>query len=247
MGVLVNKSKTSLFDLTLAVVQETERRILTFRSAGTIVDAIVRTILFPFPFLQIGIAELFRPASRWAALSFGLLIIATFLIPQAAVSPEVKSYIFLGCIYAPLFLIVFAVPSTFAFDSIKGTQVRLLADFIHAHGIDCEEKVKAFEENLSNIAERTYARTRALQWLVATVWALFLYGVNQVNSLAIKIDPEKITDVISGNVNAFAIYGSVTLLSVLVIIGYKKGNDAVFRRLQFAVQELKFRALVPNG
>lgn len=237
-------SKTSLFDLTLAVVQETERRVLTFRSAGTVVDTVIRTILFPFPFLQIGITELFRPASKWAALSFGLLVIATFLIPQAAVSAEAKSYIFLGCIYAPLFLVVFAVPSTFAFDSIKGPQVQLLADHIHAQGIDCEEGIKAFEENLTNIAERTHARTKALQWLVATVWALFLYGVNQVMSLAIKVDPEKITEVISGNINAFAICGSVTLLNLLVIIGHKKGNDAVFRRLQFAVQELKFRVLV---
>ena len=82
---------------------------------------------------------------------------------------------------------------------------------------------------------------KALKWLVTTVWALFLYGLNQMNSIASKIAPEQITKVISDNISAFVMYGILTLLSVLVIVGYKKGNDAVFRRLQFAVQELKFR------
>lgn len=239
----MNASQTSLFNSTLAIVQETERSVLTFRSAGTTADAIIRTILLPFPFLQVGMAELFRPVSRWAVLSFGLLIVATFLVPGTAVSAEAKSYIFLGCIYAPLFLVVFAVPSTFAFDSIKDPQVQSLADDIYAKGFDCEEKINVLAENLSSIAERTSARTRALQWLVASVWAFFLYGVNQVNSLAVKIAPERIADIISDNINAFAVYGLATLLSLLVVVGYKKGNDAVFRQLQFAIQELKFRAI----
>lgn len=237
----MSASQASLFDLTLAAVQETERRVLTFRSDGAIPDAIMRNVMFPFPFLQCGMAELFRPVSKWVFLSFGLLIVAAFLAPHLGVSAEAKSYIFLACTYAPLFLVVFAVPSTFALDSIKGMQIQSLADYIHSLGVDDEEKIEALEENLANIAERTYARMKTLQWLVATVWALFLYGLNQVNSIALKIAPEQITKVISGNINAFVLYGVVSLLSVLVIIGYKKGNDAVFRRLHFAIRELKFR------
>lgn len=237
----MNARQLSLFDLTLAVVQETERRVLTFRSGGTISDVIMRNIMFPFPFLQLGVGELLRPASKWASLSFGLLVIVAILIPYAGISADAKSYIFLACTYAPMFLVVFAVPSTFAFDSIKVTQIQSLSNYIYSLGIDCEEKIKAFEDNLSNISERTYARTKTLKWLVATVWALFLYGLNQVNNIAFKISPEQTTKVISDNIGTLVIYGVVTLLSVLVIGGYKKGNDAVFRRLQFAVQELKFR------
>lgn len=237
----MNAPQPSLFNVTLAVIQETERRVLTFRSVGAIPDAVMRNIMFPFPFLQLGMGELFRPASKWAFLSFGLLIAAAFLGPHVGVSAEAKSYIFLACTYAPLFLVVFAVPSTFAFDSIKVAQIQSLADYIYSLGIDSEEKIETIEENLSNIAERTYARMMTLKWLVATVWALFLYGLNQVNNIALKIAPEQITKVVSDNINAFVIYGVVSLLSVLVIVGYKKGNDAVFRRLQFAIQEVKFR------
>ena len=237
----MNALPPSLFTLTLTVIQEAERRVLTFRTFGAIPDAIMRTIMFPFPFLQLGMVELFRPASKWAFMSFALLIVATFLVPHAELSNQAKSFIFLACTYAPIFLVVFAVPSTFAFDSIKVAQVQSLADYIYSLGIDREEKIDAFDENLSNIAERTYARTKALQWLVASVWALFLYGLNQMNNIALKIAPEKITEIISDNITVFAIYVVVSVLSVLVIVGYKKGNDAVFRRVQFALQELKFR------
>lgn len=237
----MNTSHPSLFTMTLALVQETERQVLTFRPVGAIPDAIMRNIMFPFPFLQLGIGELLRPVSKWAFLSFGPLIIAAFLIPHIGVSADAKSYIFLASTYAPLFLVVFAIPSTFAFDSIKATQIQSLADYIHSIGIDSEDKIEAIEENLTNIEERTYARMKALKWLVATVWALFLYGLNQANNIALKVAPDQITKIISDNLSAFVMYSVVTLLSVLVIVGYKKGNDAVFRRLQFAVQELKFR------
>lgn len=232
----------SLFQLTLKIIQETERSVLEFRSAGVIPDAIMHTIMFPFPFMRLGLAELFRPASRVAFMSFGLLIVAAWLIPHIEVSAQAKSYIFLACTYVPIFLVVFAVPSTFALDSIKDGQIQSLANYIYSVGIDCEEKIEALEENLSNITERTYARTKMLQWMVATVWALFLFGFNQMNSLAIKIAPEQITKIISDNIMNFIIYGTVTFVSILVIVGYKKGNDAVFRRLQFSIQELKFRA-----
>lgn len=237
----MNVPQSSLFNVTLAVVREAERQVLTFGSNGPVPDAIMRYMVFPFPFLQLGIGELLRTASKWALLSFGLLVVAAFLVPRVGVSAEAGSYIFLACTYAPLFLLVFAVPSTFAFDSIKSVQIQYLADYIYSLGIDSEEKIKAIEENLSNIAERTYARSQTLKWLVATVWALFLYGLNQANNIALKISPEQDVKIISENISAFIIYGAVTLLSALVIVGYKKGNDAVFRRLQFAAQELKFR------
>jgi len=234
----------SLFNLTLTIIHETERRVLTFRSFGAIPDEIIRFIMFPIPFIQLGMAELFRPALNWAFIWFGLSILAVFLISHAEVSEQTKGYIFLACIYVPIFLVVFAVPSTFAIDSIKDEQIQSLADYINSLGINDKDKIATLEDNLSNIAERTYARTKTLQWLVATVWALFLYGFNQANNIALKIVPEQITNIISDNIMTFIIYGLVSFLSILVIVGYKKGNDAVFRRLQFAIQELKFRTIV---
>lgn len=240
----MNTLSPSLFNLTMAIIHETERRVLTVRSFGAIPDVIMRFVLFPIPFIQLGTAELFRPALNWTLMWLGLSILAVFLIPHAEVSEQTKGYILLTCIYVPIFLVVFAMPSTFALDSIKDQQIQSLSDYLYSVGIDSNEKIEALEENLSHIAERTYARTKTLQWLVATIWALFLYGINQANNIALKIAPEQITKIISDNIMTFILYGMVSFLSILVIGGYKKGNDAIFRRLRFAIQELKFRIIV---
>jgi len=240
----MNTSQPTLLDVTVAVVQETERRVLTFRSAGKVFDGILRIILFPFPFLQIGIGELLRPASTWAIISFVLLAGTTFFIPHAEISAQTKSYIFLFCFYAPIFLVAFAVPSTFAFDSIKGPQIQGLADYIYSLGVDDEAKIESFKDSLSIVAERAHSRVKTFQWLVATIWALFLYGLNQMNNIALKVAPEQISKIISDNLPTLVIYVVVSLLSIIVIVGYKKANDAIFRRIQFAVQELKYRVAV---
>ncbi|MDD5581462.1 MAG: hypothetical protein PHY16_19625 [Methylobacter sp.] len=234
----------SLFNLTLTIIHETERRVLTFRSFGPIPDEIIRILMFPFPFIQLGMAELFRPVSKGAFMWFGLLILATSIVSHAELSEQTKSNIFLACPYVPIFLVAFAIPSTFALDSIKNEQIQSLADYIYSLGINSNEKLETFEENLSNIAERTYARTKTLQWFIATLWALFLYGFNLMNNIALKIAPEQITKIISDSITTFIIYGVVSFFSILVIFSHKKANDAVFRRLQLTIQELKYRAVV---
>lgn len=239
----MNTHTPSLFNLTLAIIHETERRVLTVRSFGTIPDQIMRFLMFPIPFMQLGMAELFRPALNWAFIWLGLSISAMLLIPHAEVAEQTKGYILLACSYVPIFLVVFAMPSTFALDSIKDQQIQSLSDYLYSVGIDNNEKIETLEENLSNIAQRTSARTKTLQWLVATTWALFLYGINQANNIALKIAPEQITNIISDNFMTFIMYVMVSFLSILVIVGYKKGNDAIFRRLRFAIQELKFRII----
>ncbi|HYE36761.1 hypothetical protein [Methylocaldum sp.] len=174
-------------------------------------------------------------------MSFALLLAATFLVSYAAISAEAKSYVLLSCIYAPIFPVAFAVPSTFAFDSIKGPQIQGLADYIYSLGIDTEATISAFEDGVSIVTERAYARTKAFQWFMTTVWALFLYGANQFNSFALNIAPKQISEIIADDISAFILYGIVSVPNIIVIIGYKKGNDAIFRRVQFAIQELKFR------
>jgi hypothetical protein len=230
-----------LFDLTQQIVEETERRVLAFKSNGTLPDVASRHAIFPIPFLQLGIGELMRPVFKWAIISVVLLIAAFIFVPKANIPADAKSYIFMFCTYAPIILVIFAVPSTFVFDSISGTQVNGLADYIYSLGFNSEEKLASLDESISLVAERAYARTQAFQRLVAVIWGLFLFGLSQFTSIALKIAPEQSTRIFSDNMSALLLYGVVSLLSIVVIIGYKKANDAVFRRLQFSIQELKYR------
>jgi hypothetical protein len=236
----MNNTHASLFGLTLAVVREAERRVVSVKSSSVVTEAITRTVLFPFPFLQVGIMELFRPVSIWAALSFGMFLIASFLAANVPMSVNIKSYLLLACLYVPMFLVMFAVPSAFVLDSIKDEQIQALSRYMYNIGIDCERKVDAFEYNLKIISERAYARINGFKWFVATLWAIFLFAINQLNGVAAKISSEQNVNFMFNNIGTFVVYGLVFLFSVMIIVGHKKGNDAVFRRIQFAVQELRF-------
>jgi len=197
--------------------------------------------MFPFPFMQVGIVELARPMITWMIICITAMIAVTLCLPHFELPAQAKSSIYMICLILPMFVVAFAVPSTFGFDSIKNDQVQALASFIHSLGIDSDKKIEALEDSLEIVAERTAARTKSLQWMVATVWALFLYGLNQVSGIVLRVAPEKIGEILSESIVTFVGYGVVSLLSILAIVGYKKGNDAVFRRLQFSIQELKYR------
>jgi hypothetical protein len=229
-----------LFDLTRQIVEEAERRVLNFKSKGALTDTATRNGLFPLPFLHLGIVELMRPMFKWAMFSV-VLVISALLFTKTDISMSAKNSIFMLCIYFPLFLVVFAVPSTFSFDTISGAQVCALADYIFDLGFDAENKLDSLGECISLVAERTYARTKILQGVIAAIWGLSLYGLNQFTNMALKLVPEQSTKLFADNISAIVLFVIVTFLSLVAILGYKKANDAIFRRLSFAIEELKYR------
>lgn len=235
-----------LFNLTRQIVEEAESRALNFESKGVLASSASRNGLFPVAFIQLGLGELMRPLFKWAIFSVILLVAAAVFLPKADISPNTMSSIFLICTYVPLFLVVFAVPSTFSFDTITGPQISALADYIFNLGFDTESKLKALGECLSLVAERTYARTKMFQGIAAIIWGLFLYGLNQFTTIMLKLSPEQSPKIFADNISALILYAVVSLLSVVVILGYKKANDAVFRRLAFSVEELKYRITQPS-
>lgn len=230
-----------LFNLTRQIIEEAESRVLNFESKGVLASLALRNGLFPVAFIQLGLGELMRPLFKWVIFSVILLVAAAVLLPKADISPNTMNSIFLICTYVPLFLVIFAVPSTFSFDTITGSQISALADYIFNLGFDTESKLKALGECISLVAERTYARTKMFQGVVAVIWGLFLYGLNQFTTIVLKLVPEQSPKIFSDNFSALILYAVVSLLSIAVILGYKKANEAVFRRLAFSVEELKYR------
>lgn len=238
---MATHSTPLLFNLTRQIVEEAERRVLNFKSNGVLADSASRNGLFPVAFIQLGLGELMRPMFKWGIFSIALLVAALVFLPSVNLSPDAKSSIFMLCTFVPLFLVVFAVPSTFSFDTISGPQIGALADYIFNLGFETETKLKALGECISLVAERTYARTRTFQGVVAIIWGLFLYGFNQFTNIVLKLAPEQSAKIFTDNASVLILYGVASFFGLILILGYKKANDAVFRRLLFAVEELKYR------
>jgi hypothetical protein len=158
--VVDNQSNPSLFNLTRKIIEEAELQVLNFNSKGNFVDYASRNGYFPVAFIQRGLGELMRPLFKWAIFSIVLLTIASLILPKINLSADERNSIFLLCTYVPLFLVIFAMPSTFSFDTIIDSQITELADYIYKLGFDTEEKIKVLGECISLVAERTYARTK---------------------------------------------------------------------------------------
>ena len=237
---MTTTSSHSLFALTRKIVEETEFRVMDINPKYIFFNRIARNGIFAFPFIHLGIAELLRPMLKWALITI-VLLVGGIAFSKTNVSTYSANSIFILCTFTALFIVVFAVPSTFAFDTITVPQIEELADYIRKQGIDTEQKADSLGECILLVAERTYARTKTLQRLVAVIWGLFLYGLNQFTSITIKLAPDEIAKIFSENIPSVFVYLLVSTLSLGLIVGYKKANDAVFRRLSFAVKELKFR------
>ncbi|WP_018606781.1 hypothetical protein [Uliginosibacterium gangwonense] len=208
---------------------------------------VIRTILHPVPFLFIGVSELFKPVSKWAFICFVALALCSIVMSGQDVPKEAKSFIFSSSIIIPMILVIFAPPSTFVFDSIKDNQISSLSEFIESLGFSSEDELKHLEDNISDISERAFARIKSLQWIIATAWAVYLYAVNQIINITLKFAPEQFQKMLSENFLSSIFLFTLFLFSILVIVSYKKGHDAVFRRVHFAIQELKFQFSLNNG
>lgn len=230
-----------LLSATRAVVEEAERNVLRARPKWRIFDFILRNSFFSIPFLLTGIEELMMPLFKWWMLGFALLLITLFAISKSDLPPEAISYVFWFCSYGSLILVAFALPSTYAFDSINSSEIEALAEFISQLGFDCDSKLKMLGENISLVATRVDARTIMFQRVVAVVWGIFFFWATQYTNLIIKLTPpDDIPKLLLDSFFSIFWFFLVSLLSVVAIIGYKKANNAVFRRIQFAIEELKF-------
>lgn len=117
---------------------------------------------------------------------------------------------------------------------------------IYHLGIDSKDKIEAFEESIANVFERAYVRVKMFQLTMAAGWAYYLYCLNQSNNVLLKIDSLQSLQAIRVASIDFGFFTLLMICMVLLIISYKKGIDAMSRRIHFAIQELKYRVAVEN-
>lgn len=236
----MNKHKTSLFDVTGSVIYEAEQKALKIPLYGNIQNGYLRMILSPFVFIRIGMMDLFSALVLWSALT---IVLTGFFFLLGGFLTQVDGPIFLACAGVVFLWVTFAVPSFYSFDSIKSKEIQSLADYIHFIGIENGQKIEALENNISMIAERANLRTKALQWSVAAVWAIIMFVINQTINIALVLKPGLIEEIIYKTLNDIATLVTVAAFvgAHVLIMSLKKSNDAVFRRIQLAIQELKYR------
>ena len=102
---------TEAFKLVKAVeahlVSETESEIQLF-------GYLKRLVWLPTKFLKMGMGEKTKSASIWAFLSFTFMILGAWLVNNSGIAKtEAANIVLLVSMIAPMFLVVFALPSMY--------------------------------------------------------------------------------------------------------------------------------------
>ncbi|GEM_PF-1079805 len=254
----MEKTKPELFQISQQIVEETEASMLRAPTRQPIQWLLKRVsfpvgfmrlgpirwlwqhFIFPVGFMCVGTRELLTPYFKWAFIAIFFIFLTTLAVPEV-LATSIKEYVALFFIFAALFLVLFEVPSTYAYYGVTEKGVHEIVNRLIGLGVDSEIKINLLEENLNRISSRVYARVDAFKWLVGAVWALIIFLLNQFTNISLKVMPGKGDLLLSEILRNFAMYIVITLFAIWIILAYKKAADIVFKGIEFACAELKFR------
>lgn len=244
----MNQDKASLFELTKQTIREAERVVLEANPAHNFfLNLYLGRFFTAYRLVGVGLSELVRPFVLWVILGGSFVVACMYLSPAAENGPAEQKLIIAGLWYLFSFPLVYlTVPSKYVFDSMTSRQIEVIGTYIYHLGIDSKDKIEAFEESIANVFERAYVRVKMFQLTMAAGWAYYLYCLNQSNNVLLKIDSLQSLQAIRVASIDFGFFTLLMICMVLLIISYKKGIDAMSRRIHFAIQELKYRVAVEN-
>ncbi|MCW8932634.1 MAG: hypothetical protein OQL19_20665 [Gammaproteobacteria bacterium] len=229
-----------MYNITQTVMEKTEALILNLPSESKLWSTATRLFIFPFKYLLLGLGEFFRPASIWAYVAFALLIISSFMINNLNIQREYTTLIFSICIYLPMVLVIFAVPSTYAYYGVQDYHVKKIVEVLEQLEVNSIEKIELLEENIEKIYSRILSRITFYKWLVGSIWALFIIITNIEIRILLKVQNEGWQQAIGDNIIYFSIFLFATLFALLLIVGYKRASELLIKSIEFSCVEKKY-------
>lgn len=195
--------------------------------------------LLPIMAIHIGIAEFFLWLKKYGKFVFLMMLVSLILFNIVEFNIEQKRLVINVCIYLPLLFVIFDIPSNYAFDNIKLREINEISKFIQSKDIQKNYQLTHLSQVISIAKDRVNERNKKLKWLLALYVAVATFLLNQALNIAIKTDAIKEADFMSGILNTIFINLLILFLAYILISGYKKANDAIFKRIELAIIELQ--------
>ncbi|MBA6224739.1 hypothetical protein H4J51_03335 [Colwellia sp. MB02u-18] len=236
-----------MFESTQNILEKTEGYILNLPSDNKLWSLFTRYIVFPLKYLWLGLGEFLKPASLWAVIAFLLMIAVTMAKKNFGINHEYSFLMINFCIYFPMILVIFAVPSTYSYFGVSSAHVKKTTQIIEAEGIDSIDKVELLEENIEKIYDRVCSRVLFYKWLVGASWTLYVVVFNFELRFLMKSSGQSIKDAISENMLTFFLVLFSAIGALLLVVGYKKASDLLIKSIEFGCVEQKYKLLkMPN-
>ncbi|WP_040576531.1 hypothetical protein [Methylophaga thalassica] len=143
------------------------------------------------------------------------------------------------CLFLPIALVIFAVPSTYALNAVEKDQVVYVSKLIHDAGINTLEKIELLEQNIESIFSRINSRVTFYKWFLGVVWAISVFQLNIYIGFISKIEDKGLTGIMRDSAESL-VFMVICFISVLVIVqGYKRASEKLIKTIEFAAVERK--------
>lgn len=195
--------------------------------------------LLPIMAIHIGIGEFFLWVKKYGKFVLLMILGSLIVFNFVAFDIEQKRSVINVCIYLPLLFVIFDIPSNYAFDNIKLREINDISKFIQSKDIEKSYQLTHLSQVISMAKDRVNERNKKLKWLLALYVAVATFLLNQALNIGIKTDAIKTSDFMGGILNSIIINLLILFLAYILISGYKKANDAIFKRIELAILELQ--------
>ena len=208
------------------LVAETESEIRLF-------GYLKRLVWLPAKFLKMGMGEKTKGASVWALLSFGFMMLGAWLVNNSGIAKtEAANMVMLATMIAPMFLVVFALPSMYGDSGVSPKTVRFVVGLLHARGFSCVKDVELLKKSVKPFEERARSRVSALKWLVGLLWAGFIYAFSNGIEASMPTPSAYMSYVF---MSAWLFMGVIA--AYLCVWGYEASLDKLFRAIEFGCND----------
>ena len=232
-----------MFESTKNILEKTEAHILKLPSDNKLWSLFTRYMVFPLKYLWLGLGEFFKPASLWVIVSMVLMTAVLMIKKDFDINPEYLIFIMNFCIYFPMILVIFAVPSTYSYYVVKDDYIQITVKNIESENMDSIEKIELLEENIEKIYSRICSRVSFYKWLVGAVWTLYLVILNFELRFLMNSSVQSVNQAISENIFSFGLVLFSAIGVLLLVVGYKRASDVLIKSIEFGCVEKKYRLL----
>ncbi|MEN8616365.1 hypothetical protein [Shewanella baltica] len=208
------------------IVSETESDIRLF-------SYIKRLIWLPTKFLKMGINEKTKGASVWAFLSLVFMIFGAWLVDTLGLANTVAAtWTLLLAMISPLFLVVFAMPSTYGDHGVSQQTVAFIVKHLGTRSFSSVEAVELLKKSVKPFEDRARSRVSTLKWLVGLLWACFTYTFLK----GIETPIPNSSGLMSYVFMSFWLFMGVIVV-YLCVWGYEASLDKLFRSIEFGCND----------
>ncbi|MDB2387344.1 hypothetical protein N9W21_08405 [Shewanella sp.] len=229
-----------MFSITQDILQKTEAHLLNLPVEKKLWSNITRYLVFPIKYLLWGLGDFFKPASTWALMAFSFLLIGSIIMNKLEVAPEFHLILMNVCVYAPMVLVLCAVPSTYVNYGVKDVHIENITKFIEESGLDSPDKIELLEENLEKLNERIVSRVSFYKWVLGAAWAIYVVTFNLEIKLLPKSEDINFLKILTKSVTTFWLSMFSAVVILIFITGYKRASEMLIKSIEFACIQSKY-------